>query len=274
MLAEVLIWAGTQATRPARQLGYAKAAVSLWSRRRRWAREWAEHESRTRDFALMTVGACRRRDTLWLLGAGTLADLPLAGLSPLFRRILVFDIALLPQARVAVRRWPNVELRLADVTGVVEPLSEWRLGMPLPIPSIDAMRDLDPVPPDCVLSLNLLSQLPLLPMDYVQRQGMTVQAAESFGRAIMQAHLHGLLGFSCPVGLVADARRIWRNRANETVLSESAVLDVPLPAAEKEWFWPVAPRGEIDDEAGLEILVQASRLNAGPLTSSPAELIR
>ncbi|MCW0235795.1 MAG: hypothetical protein OJJ21_19515 [Ferrovibrio sp.] len=269
MLAELLIWAGTQATRPARQLGYAKAAVSLWSRRRRWAREWAEHEANTRDFALMTVGACRRRDTLWLLGAGTLADLPLAELSALFRHVLVFDIALLPQARAAVKRWPNVELRLADVTGIVGPLSEWRLGMPLPIPSIEAMRDLDPVPPDCVLSLNLLSQLPLLPMDYVQRQGLTVQAAETFGRAILQAHLHGLLGFDCPVGLVADARRIWRNRAGEVVLSESAVLDVSLPAPEKSWFWPVAPRGEIDNETGLEIGVEASRLNTAGVTFSP-----
>lgn len=266
MLAEMLVWAGTQTTKPARQLGYARAAVSLWSRRRRWAREWAEHEANTRDFALKTVGACRRRDTVWLLGGGTLADLPLAELSGLFRRVVVFDIAWLPQARAQIRsmarRWPNVELRLADVTGVVLPLSEWRLGMPLPIPSAEAMRELDPVPPDCVLSLNLLSQLPLLPMDYVQRSGLTLQAAEAFGRAILQAHLRGLQEFACPVGLIADARRIWRSRAGEMVLSESAALGIQLPAPEKSWRWPVAPRGEIDNETGLEITVEASRLNA------------
>lgn len=276
MLAELLIWAGTQAEAPARQLGYARAAVSLWSRRRRCAKSWTEHEANTKAFALEVAQSCKHRDTLWLLGAGTLADLPLTELSKLFRRILVFDIALLPQARAMARRWPNVELRVADVTGIVAPLLEWRKGMPLPIPSIEAMRDLDPVPPDCVLSLNLISQLPLLPMEYVQRQGVTGQGADTFGRAILQAHLHGLMGFGCPVGLVADARRIWRNRAGETVLSESAVLEVPLPLPEKQWFWPVAPRGEIDDEAGLEITVQASRLNteAEEATSSPAGLIR
>lgn len=263
MLAEMLVWAGTQASRPARQLGYARAAVSLWSRRRRWARDWAEHETNTRDFALKTVAACRRRDTVWLLGGGTLSDLPLAELSKLFRRVVVFDIAWLPQAQAAGRRWSNVELKLADVTGVVQPLSEWRLGMPLPIPPVDAMTDLDPVPPDCVLSLNLLSQLPLLPMEYVQRHGMTVQAAETFGRAILQAHLQGLQDFACPVGLIADARRVWRSRAGEVVLSESAVLGVKLPPPERSWRWPVAPRGEIDNETGLEITVEASRLNAG-----------
>lgn len=267
MLAEMLVWAGTQASRPARQLGYARAAVSLWSRRRRWTREWAEHEANTRDFALKTVGACRHRDTVWLLGGGTLADLPLAELSKLFRRVLVFDIAWLPQARALARSWPNVELRLADVTGMVQPLSEWRLGMPLPIPSAEAMRELDPVPPDCVLSLNLLSQLPLLPMEYVQRQGMTLQAAEAFGRAILQAHLHGLQDLACPVGLTADARRIWRSRTGEVVLSESAVMEVRLPPPDKTWHWPVAPRGEIDNETGLEIRVEASRLNPETVTS-------
>jgi hypothetical protein len=274
MLAEMLVWAGTRATQPARQLGYAKAAVSLWSRRRRCARDWAEHEANTRDFALRTAGRCRRRDTVWLLGGGTLSDLPLNELSGLFRRVLVFDIAWLPQARAAARRWQNVELRLADVTGLAQPLSEWRLGMPLPIPSAAAMRQLDPVPPDCVLSLNLLSQLPLLPMEYVQRQGVTLQAAEKFGRAILQAHQQGLQDFACPVGLVADARRIWRSRAGEVVLSESAVLGVKLPAPEKGWFWPVAPRGEIDNETGLEIAVEASWPNAAAATSSAAERIQ
>ncbi len=110
MLAEMLVWAGTQATQPARQLGYAKAAVSLWSRRRRWTRDWAEHETNTRDFALKMVAACRRHDTIWLLGGGTLSDLPLAELSGLFKRVVVFDIAWLPQARHLARRWPNVEL--------------------------------------------------------------------------------------------------------------------------------------------------------------------
>ncbi|MEK9969636.1 MAG: hypothetical protein VW600_10900 [Ferrovibrio sp.] len=267
----MLVWAGTQATKPARQLGYARAAVSLWSRRRRCARDWAEHEANTRDFALKTAGACRHRDTIWLLGGGTLSDMPLAELSGLFKRVLVFDIAWLPQARAAARRWPNVELRLADVTGLAQPLSEWRQGMPLPIPSAGAVQQLDPVPPDCVLSLNLLSQLPLLPMDYVQRQGTTLKAAETFGRAILKAHLQGLRAMTCPVGLVADARRVWRSRAGEVVLSESAVLDVTLPPQEKTWLWPVAPRGEIDDEAGLEIAVEASW---PVMSSSAAESIR
>src|SRR5690606_28953124 len=98
MFAELVVWAGVAASPPARKLGYARAAVSLWSRRRRCAALWREHEARSRDFILEVAQSSRRFDTLWLFGAGTLADLPLAELSGRFRRVLVFDIASLPGA--------------------------------------------------------------------------------------------------------------------------------------------------------------------------------
>ncbi|WP_300302489.1 hypothetical protein [Ferrovibrio sp.] len=259
MLVELVAWAGIQADPAARRLGYAKAAVSLWSRRRRCHRAWAGHEQQTREFALSIAQACRHRDTAWLLGGGTLADLPLAELSALFKRVVIFDIVWLASARRRAKQFPNVELRQADVTGMVAPLAEWRAGLPLPIPSMRALAELDSVPPDCVLSLNLLSQLPLLPMEYVQKHGVSRVGAESFGRAILQMHLDALQGMSCPVGLVADARRIWRSRAGETVMSENALLGLSLPTPQREWRWPVAPRGEIDNETSLDITVQASR---------------
>lgn len=265
MLAELVVWAGVEAPPAARRLGYARAAVSLWSRRRRCAAAWATHEDKTRAFALSVAAAAPRRDTLWLLGGGTLADLPLDDLSPLFRRIVVFDIALLGMARRKARRFANVELRAADVTGMVAPLTEWRPGLPLPIPSAEALRDLDPVPPDCVLSLNLLSQLPLQPALWLQKQGVSRTSADGFGRTILRAHLEGLAALGCPAGLVTDRTRLWRNRAGELVVRESAVLDVPLPEADQTWHWPLAPRGEIDPELGLDIDVIAARLPAaGP----------
>lgn len=263
MLSELWAWAGITAAPSARKLGYARAAVSLWSRHRRCAGLWREHEAKSRKFIVETAQSCRRADTLWLLGAGVMADLPLLQLSSLFRRILVFDVALLATSRRQVRQFRNVELHLSDLTGVIEPLVEWRPRLPLPLPSSEVLAELDPVPPDCVLSVNLLSQLPLLPMEYVQRRGVGRHAAENFGRAILQAHLAGLQAFGCPVGLVTDASRIWRSRAGEAVMQESAVLDIALPAADREWLWPLAPRGEIDPETSLEVRVQASRLGRG-----------
>lgn len=262
MLSELLVWAGVKSSPAARKLGYAKAAVSLWSRRRRCAKLWQQHEEKSRAFILDVGRSATRFDTIWLLGAGTLADLPLKELSTAFRRVLVFDVALLPGALAQSRRFGNVELRLEDVTGVIAPLEEWRPRTPVPLPSDETLAELDPVPPDCVISVNLLSQLPLLPMEYLRRNGVSRSAAEQFGRGIIQAHLRGLSALGCPAGLLTDATRIWRSRTGEVVMRESAVLDVPLPPGEREWSWPLAPRGEIDPEAGLEVRVQAWRLNA------------
>ncbi|HEX6957449.1 MAG TPA: hypothetical protein VF194_05630 [Ferrovibrio sp.] len=260
MLAELLVWAGVAASPSARRLGYARSAVSLWSRRRRCAAAWREHEINSRRFVLDFAESCRHRDSLWLLGAGLLADIPLAELSAMFRHVLVFDIALLAQARRKIRRFGNVELRLADITGIVAPLAEWRAGMPLPIPSDEALRDLDPVPPDGIVSLNILSQLPLLPIDYLRRRNVPQQAAEDFGRQIIRAHLDGLASLSCPVALVSDALRIWRNKAGEPVMDESALLGMRLPSPVKEWNWLLAPRGEIDPATALELRVHAVQM--------------
>lgn len=209
---------------------------------------------------LQVAQQCDRRDTFWLLGAGTMADMPLAELAAMFRRIIVFDIALLPCARRQARRFQNIELRLADITGIVEPLAEWQPAMPLPIPSCEVLRELDPVPPDGIVSLNLLSQLPLLPMDYLRQHDVRRAPAEAFGREIIEAHLAALSSFTCPVGLVTDATRLWHNRAGEPVMQENAVMGVRLPPAEREWHWPVAPRGEIDPELAMGLRVQAIRL--------------
>jgi hypothetical protein len=260
LLAELIVWAGVAASPAARRLGYARGAVSLWSRRRRCAKDWAAHEEKTRAFALSAAEAAPRRDTLWLLGGGTLADLPLAGLAALYRRVIVFDIALLAAARREVRRHPNVELRAADVTGIVAALAEWRAGAPLPVPAPDALHALDPVPPDCVLSLNLLSQLPLLPVQWLQKRGTSRTGAESLGRAILRAHLDGLATLGCPVALVTDRMRLWRDREGAVVLQENAVLDIALPPPEQSWRWSLAPHGEIDADLALDMDVIAARL--------------
>lgn len=205
------------------------------------------------------AGSCQRRDSIWILGGGTLADLPVAELAAMFRQVVIFDIALLWSARQAVKRWSNVSLRLADVTGLVRPLARWKSGMSLPVPG-NGLAGLE-TPPDCVLSLNLMSQLPLLPMQHLQRAGLPRSAAEDFGRGMLRAHFDSLGALDCPVGVTADLRRIWRSRAGEPVMSESALLDMDLPAVEQEWTWPLAPLGEIDPETGLDVRVGALRLN-------------
>lgn len=259
MLAELAVNLLIRAAPGARRLGYARALTSLWSRSRRQAEAWKAHQAHTRSFALAVAEEASRRYTAWVLGGGTFGDIPLAELSGMFNKVIVFDIAHLPGSAERIARHRNVELRLADVTGLVAPLAAWRPGQPLPQPGVAALTSLDPVLPDCILSLNVLSQLPLLPMEWLERHGLPLADRRAYGQAIIAAHLEALARAACPVALVTDARRIWRSRAGETIVAESAVLDVALPAAADEWTWPIAPLGEIDNESSLDFRVIAAR---------------
>lgn len=260
MLAELVLNALVRCEAPARRLGYGRGAVSLWSRSRRCARAWAPHHAATREFvAGLLRDLPQQGGTAWVLGAGLLDDLPLDDLCSRFDRVILADIAFLPGMARRLRRYRNTEMHLFDATGIVAPLSRWQPAENLPQPEVNALSALDTTAPSLVLSLNLLSQLPLLPLTWLERHGVDHGTRQDYGRRIVAAHLAGLRGLSCPIGLVSDFRRIFRNRAGEPVVAESALFDLTPPVAEREWTWSLAPLGEIDRQTALDLRVLATR---------------
>lgn len=257
MLLEWLQLAGMRCAPPARKLGYARAQVGLWSRAGRCRKAWAPHHANTRAFVESLLNGLPPGGTCWVLGAGLLDDAPLAALAARFDRVLLADICFTRRTWRDAAALPGCEPRLFDTTGVVEALSAWRPGQPLPEPP--AKIALDEAAPALVLSLNLLSQLPLLPLEWLERHGVGLAERQDYGRRLVRAHLAGLRALSCPVGLVSDFRRVFRNRAGEAVLSESALFDITPPAAEQEWTWTLAPLGEIDRQTSLDLRVLATR---------------
>ncbi|MBX3454298.1 hypothetical protein [Ferrovibrio sp.] len=264
MLLEWLQLVGMRCDAPARKLGYARAQVGLWSRAKRCHAAWAQHHANTRSFIEALLKDLPAGGNCWVLGAGLLEDLPLAALAAKFDHVLLADICFMRQVWHAAQAVPRCEPRLFDATGVTAGLTGWHPGQPLPEPAADL--PLDDTAPSLVLSVNLLSQLPLLPLEWLERQGVGLSERQAYGRRILQAHLSALRALPCRVGLISDHRRIFRNRAGEAVVSESAVLDITLPPAETEWTWALAPLGEIDRQTSLDLRVLATRdlsLSAG-----------
>lgn len=263
MLREWLMLPRVRCAQEARRLGYARAQVGLWSRARRCGGAWLPHHQRVRAFVAGLAAGVPRPRRLWVFGAGLCDDLPLAELAGQFEKIILADICFLPETLRRLRLYANVEARLFDATGLVTAVHDWT-GGPLPEPSPGILQQLDQQPPDLVLSLCLLSQLPLLPMEWLENRGADMGARRAFGRGILKAHLESLRQFDCAVGLVSEARRIFRNRAGEAVVSESALLDLTPPPAMQEWTWPLAPIGEIDGQTSLDLRVFATSDLGGP----------
>jgi len=185
VIAELLAWWRIDCLPEARRLGYRREAAALVVRHRRLRRHWADHLARTR--AALLASAQRASSgrmppkRAWIMGAGLLHDVPLAELLTMFERINLVDVAFAPAAHDAARRYPgSVVCVMQDVTGLIADLSGDSTGAPaLPEGAWCA-------------SVNLLSQLPLLPCGAWLRQGMAEPEVERRGRAIQQAHVDAL----------------------------------------------------------------------------------
>lgn len=254
MLAEMLLYRLTRTEDWIDRIGYRAGAVRLWSRYGRLKKIWAPHLDRTRRFVCDAARASQGRKTALVFGSGLLADLPLAELCDQFARVELVDIVHLPNARWRTRRFANVRHRVCDLTGVGAGL----VAGDLPVPHCTDGLGVAGI--DFVVSLNLVSQLPLAAVDWLEtKRGWAAERCEAYGAQIVAAHLAHLRAFDCPVCLVGDAARSALAKAGGPTERQDALFGVALPPADAAWDWELAPLGEISKEYAVRNHVVAIR---------------
>lgn len=181
-----------------------------------------------------------------MLGSGRLLDVPLAALASAFRRVVLVDVLHPLWARLCVRRYSNVELHAADMTGIVAALPR--------IASMDELPNMRPFAPlhapdvDFVVSLNVLSQLGAVPVEWLERRfgAPAAPAADGFGAALTRAHLDDLARCRATVCLITDVERLHVAADGAILERDSTIHDMPPPPAAEDWIWPIAPAPEND----------------------------
>ncbi|MEH3117850.1 MAG: hypothetical protein PGN25_09720 [Methylorubrum populi] len=244
MLLDLLHLLTTPAPRPQRRLGYRRDSIWLMSRARRCREAWAPHLDASRAAMRTAIAAARRRDTAVVLGSGPLADVPLDDLAGSFRRVVLVDAVHPRPALRAARAFPNVEILTADLSGAMALM-------------VGTAPDLEPgLPPVCaapstdlVISANLLSQLPIRPVERLEasRRGFgpwTPDEGDAFGRRIVEGHLDGLARLSAKVCLVTDIDETEEDRQGRVHARHDLLYGARLGAPEREWEWDLAPFGE------------------------------
>lgn len=258
MLREAIGLLLAPASRHARRLGYAAEAIAIEARQRRCRSQWAPHIEQCHQSIRAAAALCAKRDLVVVLGSGPLFDIPLAELADGFSQVVLVDVFHSRAARRRAGGRPNLSLLEHDLLGLdrsddleqaAANLSAWRglLG-----------------PPDLVISANLLTQLPLLPLDASthgdDRQG-------SWAEAVMRAHLADLAGGPGVGCLISEWRRRWFDRAGAEIDRERPIDRLDLPAPQRSWNWTIAPPGELPRGESLILDVGAYRLGGRP---SPA----
>jgi hypothetical protein len=254
MLAEMLLYRLARTEKWVDRIGYRAGAVRLWSRYGRCKKIWAPHLENTRRFVHDAALASQGRKTALVFGSGLLADLPLDELCVQFDRVELVDIVHLPSARWRTRRFANVHHRVCDLTGVGAGL----VAGDLPVPQ--GTYGLGDTGVDFVVSLNLISQLPLAAIDWLEsHRGWAAERCEAYGAQIVAAHLAHLRAFDCPVCLVGDAARSSLPKSGTPAERQDALFGVALPTPDAAWDWDLAPLGEISGEYAVRNHVVAIR---------------
>jgi hypothetical protein len=243
-------------------MDYLHEIIAMRSRAGRASVAWQPHLEATKRFVLDSATACEKRDRAVVLGAGLLLDLPLDELASLFREVVLVDIVVLPEIRKQAGRSSNVTMLQRDVTNVAEELYT---------ASLRGLRDLPPSKPslpeviadtDLVVSLNILSQLWVMPRTFVLRKTsvpMSEERLDDWCGQIVQAHYEYLRSLTCDVCLVADHRFEKRDRSGALVSQGSTVYNLELPDPDESWTWHIAPIQEESRFLSKDLIVGAWR---------------
>ncbi len=228
--------------RHVRVMGYLDEIIAIGARYRQVREDWAPHLERSKAIVRQAIAQSEPRRTAVIVGSGRLLDVPLAELAAAFERVVLVDIVHVGEARRASRQFGNVELASLDVTQVGEAVYHvGPEGGPLPSSRPTFFHD-DPRV-DLVASLNLLSQLPYTPCNYLRRWNRFADRdLEDFSRQLIEAHLTFLARFTGTVCLIADREYLTLDAEDRVVDTRGALHGVELPWPGEEWIWRLAPR--------------------------------
>ena len=229
-----------------RRMGYVRELRALRARRNGCRNAWHSHLESTRAVILDAAARCEHRRSALIVGSGLLFDIPLAELGAQFESVVLADIVHAWSVHREARRFSNVRLLPVDVTGVVEhchDLARRRSPAPLPQRPVDCLVG---ERFDLVASVNVLSQLPVVPNGYLSRRirSLTEEQTRKFSRALVTNHLDWLCSFPGIACLVTDLERLHYGDCG-LVSREESLWGITLPEGGRDWLWDLAPRPEI-----------------------------
>lgn len=244
MILELLEYFMTPCSAVAKSMGFLSSTVQVRARYRRCRGAWKPHIEHSRDAILEAISHCRSRRKVMVLGAGLLHDIPVKELAGAFRKVVLVDIVHSRSSRRAVRRFQNVTQVCADVTEVMEQLLQTVHLPGAPLPISHPMRFVYDPDLDLTLSVNLLSQLPYVPVKYLGER-RDAETIEAYAKHLVEAHLDYLCRLPGHVALITDTVVRRMTRKTNHMEEWDALYGAKLPPAESTWEWHLAPSPEV-----------------------------
>lgn len=260
-----------------RELGVLHELVAIESRAKRCTKAWHHHRDRTKSMILEQIATLKNRRKVLILGAGLLNDVPLKELAESFSEVVLLDLIFMQSTISETKKYNNVNFVELDVTDSLKHIyysvQRFRRDQNLLEFAANVELLLEQVPQhylfdsdlDLVISLNLLSQLPLALGQWLEKQKINYDFA-AFKRSLVINHLRYLQQLSANgkfVLLISDTGKEVLSKDGLVLESESSIEGVNIPdyfvSAKSlcDWDWLLAPLGEIDPKYQMQLHVEA-----------------
>ncbi len=244
MLLDLLTALLTPAPLAHRQLGCVTDSIRTGSRARRCRKAWAPHCEATKAVIRGAIAACPQRRKAVVLGSGYCDDVPLEELAAAFDRVVLVDAVHPLGLRQRARAHPQVELLTADLSGSFALLTGRANALAPPLPPVCAQLGTD-----LVISVNLLSQLPIRPVERLERSRRGLgpwrpEDCDRFGRAIIAGHLAALARLTARICLVTDLDETEEDRDGRVHEHVDLLYGIDPGRPQQSWTWELAPFGE------------------------------
>ena len=157
---------------------------------------WADHLEKSRAVILRGAQRAEQRRKAVILGGGLQHDVPIAELCGHVPRGRARGPHPPVRQPVGHPRAHNVRRVEADITGTISRAYAVAWDADEPLPASEPTLFLDDPEVDFTASVNLLSQLPCMPMSYLQKpERHRQEKIDEFARDLIRAHLPISTGF-------------------------------------------------------------------------------
>jgi hypothetical protein len=237
MILEALQYAATWRVTKPEHRRFIRYSVNLWSRARRCAVQWAEHEANTKAAILRAASEIKTRRTAVVLGSGLLRDVPIVELAKAFDTVVLVDLVHVASVRswVTAKGLKNVNFIERDLSGY-DDLKAGKVPEPL-----DFLRRVPYL--DFVVSANLLSQIGMGAKKRLASERSGAMPDDRVAQLI-SAHLDGWAHLPAKTCLVTDIAFEVVDRTGQVHERTDLLAGIAPPAHTSSWAWPVVPLGE------------------------------
>ena len=273
-----------------------KELIAIKARYKRCLNHWKPHLDNSKNFINQNIDknpSIFGSSYVVVLGAGMANDLDLYFLTDHFEKVILSDLFFLKNTREALSFYPNIFYSEFDVTDCMERIldlvSRYKNNYSAflerlkdfvdernnfsviikqhPLIKITASNETQNV-----ISLNLLSQLPLSFAKLFEKYFKAEYKEEDcsfFYKMIIKEHLsilNHLKKLGKTVLVISDSHKYVSDRRGKEIAQESSLFGISLKQnllnikEQKNWYWDLAPLGEVSNSYSLRLMVNAYKL--------------